>query len=75
MISGSNVYHQKIIDPVYLSTPITYWFHRGFTANIGSLILDSVHLNQTGIPLYIKSLNRANLRFSPEVLQQLTLSS
>ena len=76
-IIQSNVYHQKFIDPVYNvpSTPITYWFHRGFRSDIGSLIVDGVHLNQTGLPLYIKSLKRAILRFSPEVRRQLALSS
>ena len=51
--------------------PIRFWYHKGFTTKWESFITDGVHLNPQGLALYIRSLRRAVLKFSPSVRQLL----
>ena len=69
----TNVYQNKLA-PMYAipRLAISFWFHKGFRQDIASLIVDGVHLNSTGLPLYIRSIKRAVLKFSPRVRFDLT---
>jgi len=44
--------YQNILSPIFQvpSTPISYWFQKGFRQDISSLISDGVHLNEVGLP-------------------------
>ena len=66
----SQVYQDKM-SSVSPQPTIGFWFHKGFRTDISSLISDGVHLNDAGLPLYIRSLRRAVLKASPEVRRAL----
>ena len=66
----SQVYQDKQLPSGQVAN-IGFWFHKGFRNDISSLIVDGVHLNNTGLPLYIRSLRRAVLKSSPQVRRAL----
>ena len=56
-----NAMVKSLVSKSNHSTPVSFWFHKGISANVSQFILDGCHLNPTGLTKYIKSVRRAVL--------------